>query len=135
MSAGNQGVTESNMMHYLGIVEQRTNEILQMYAAVQLQLSGRDLASPEAQAALAGILGHGPAVPLGAGRVEVVPPAAGEEYDTDEGSEEEEEEEERPLTRDELKLRTLRSLAKREGRIGKDGPDGRRGKPKKGGRA
>lgn len=32
---GNQGVTESNMMQYLGIIEQRTGEILQAYAASQ----------------------------------------------------------------------------------------------------
>lgn len=30
---GATGVTESNMMHYLGVIEQRTNEVLQMYAA------------------------------------------------------------------------------------------------------
>jgi len=30
---GSTGVTESNMMHYLGVIEQRTNEVLQMYAA------------------------------------------------------------------------------------------------------
>lgn len=32
---GTHGVTESNMMQYLGIIEMRTNEILQMYAACQ----------------------------------------------------------------------------------------------------
>lgn len=32
---GNQGVTESNMMQYLGIIEQRASEILQAYAASQ----------------------------------------------------------------------------------------------------
>ncbi len=31
---GYQGVTETNMMQYLGIIEQRTNEILQMYSSV-----------------------------------------------------------------------------------------------------
>jgi chromosome segregation ATPase len=30
---GSTGVTESNMMHYLGVIEQRTNEVLRMYAA------------------------------------------------------------------------------------------------------
>jgi len=35
---GNQGVTESNMMQYLGIIEQRTSEILQAYAASQIGL-------------------------------------------------------------------------------------------------
>ena len=32
---GTTGVSESNMMHYLGLIESRTNEILQMYAACQ----------------------------------------------------------------------------------------------------
>ena len=32
---GSTGVTESNMMQYLGVIEQRTNEVLQMYAACQ----------------------------------------------------------------------------------------------------
>jgi len=32
---GTQGVTESNMMQYLGIIEQRANEVLQMFAATQ----------------------------------------------------------------------------------------------------
>jgi chromosome segregation ATPase len=32
---GNQGVTESNMMQYLGIIEQRTTEILQAFANSQ----------------------------------------------------------------------------------------------------
>mmetsp|Transcript_14818 Transcript_14818/g.29725 ORF Transcript_14818/g.29725 Transcript_14818/m.29725 type:complete len:107 (+) Transcript_14818:75-395(+) len=84
-----------------------------MYAAVQMQKQGQDVASQEVQSSLASILGHGPAVPLGAGKVEVVPPTAGEEYDSEEGSDEEEDDE-RPLTRDELKQKTLRNLAKRE---------------------
>ena len=33
---GDGGVTESNMMQYLGIIEQRTNEILQMFRACQV---------------------------------------------------------------------------------------------------
>jgi hypothetical protein len=33
---GNQGVTESNMLQYLGIIEQRTSELLQMHAASQV---------------------------------------------------------------------------------------------------
>jgi chromosome segregation ATPase len=33
---GNQGVTESNMLQYLGIIEQRTSELLQMYTASQM---------------------------------------------------------------------------------------------------
>tara|TARA_B110000090_G_scaffold160710_1_gene177157 strand:+ start:139 stop:588 length:450 start_codon:yes stop_codon:yes gene_type:complete len=33
---GNQGVTETNMLQYLGIIEQRTSEILQQFAATQM---------------------------------------------------------------------------------------------------
>ena len=110
---GNQGVTESNMMQYLGIMEQRTNEILQMFAAVQMQESGKDVSSAEVQASLALILGQGPAVPAGAGKVEVTPPTAGDDIDSEDGSDQEEEDE-RPLTRDELKAKTLRNLHKRE---------------------
>lgn len=42
---GSTGVTESNMMHYLGAIEQRTNEILQMYSACQ-QKGGIDTQPP-----------------------------------------------------------------------------------------
>jgi hypothetical protein len=34
---GSEGVTEANLMQYLGIIEQRTHEILQLYAASQPQ--------------------------------------------------------------------------------------------------
>lgn len=37
---GNQGVTESNMMQYLGFIEQRTIEILQLYSASQSGTTG-----------------------------------------------------------------------------------------------
>jgi hypothetical protein len=37
------------ILQYLGIIEQRTNEILQMYAAVQMHLKGQDVTSREAQ--------------------------------------------------------------------------------------
>ena len=39
-TTGGGGVTEGNVMQYLGVIEQRTNEILQMYAAVQTQQEG-----------------------------------------------------------------------------------------------
>mmetsp|Transcript_37719 Transcript_37719/g.85940 ORF Transcript_37719/g.85940 Transcript_37719/m.85940 type:complete len:557 (-) Transcript_37719:51-1721(-) len=126
---GTTGVTESNMMQYLGIMEQRTNEILQMFAAVQMQESGKDLSSPEVQASLASILGQGPAVPAGTGKVEVTPPAAGEDLDSEEGSDQEEDDE-RPLTRDELKAKTLRNLHKREA-VERDGPSDIRVKGKR----
>ena len=94
---GNQGVTESNMMQYLGIIEQRTNEILQGYSTV-------------AAGEVSSILGHGPQAPVGATHVVIEPPSTGDDYDSDDY--ENDEEEERPLTRDELRARTMRGLAK-----------------------
>ena len=41
---GADGVTDGNMMQYLGVIEQRTNEILQMYAASMMAEGGADRA-------------------------------------------------------------------------------------------
>ena len=43
---GSEGVTEANLMQYLGIIEQRTHEILQLYAASQPQASPGPSSSP-----------------------------------------------------------------------------------------
>ena len=37
---GEDGVTDENMMPYLGVIEQRTNEILQMFAASKAASKG-----------------------------------------------------------------------------------------------
>jgi hypothetical protein len=52
-------------------------------------------------------------VPLGAGEVKVTPPSAGDDVDSEEDSDEEEEDD-HPLSREELKAKTLRNLARRE---------------------
>eukprot|EP01042_Synura_sphagnicola_P030616 gene30616-39443_t len=76
---GNQGVTESNMMQYLGIIEQRTSEILQAYAATQtLHSSEAGLSLPVAAATGGGV-----------SKLEVDVPSydqisSGEDSDTDE---------------------------------------------------
>jgi hypothetical protein len=59
---GNQGVTESNMMQYLGFIEQRTIEILQLYSASQSGTTG--------YAGSAGIL-----APPTSSRITVEPPS------------------------------------------------------------
>merc|ERR1711871_180892 len=107
---GNQGVTESNMMQYLGIIEQKTSEILQTYAASQanvMQKTGGEL----------GIIQHP------APRLQVMPPAW-EDFDSDD-DESEPEDNERPLTREELQRKTLRGMGKKEV---KQRPTGRTGK-------
>lgn len=102
------------MMQYLGIIEQRTNEILQLYASTQAQ--SRDYAS-DAQGnplpSVTSILGQGPQLPAGQNQIIIQPPTTTEDvFDSDEESEDEDDD--RPYSRDELKAKTLRGLSKRE---------------------
>mmetsp|Transcript_12925 Transcript_12925/g.33232 ORF Transcript_12925/g.33232 Transcript_12925/m.33232 type:complete len:540 (-) Transcript_12925:7-1626(-) len=101
---GTTGVTESNMMQYLGIIEQRTNELLQLYHTHAKERG--DAAEPVA------VIGQGPAAPAGSTIINIDPPVIGDEDDSEDESDEDEE---RPLSRDELKAKTLRGLTKREG--------------------
>lgn len=136
-------VSESNMVHYLGLIEQRANLLLQSYAEVKLSVisttskplqqlgasheskgeeagGGDDPAAAMAAEAipakravpLASVLGTGPKVPMGQDLIHVNPPKL-DDYQSDEEEEEEGEEEARPLTREELKTRTLNRLQRR----------------------
>ncbi|GBG32774.1 Coiled-coil domain-containing protein 63 [Hondaea fermentalgiana] len=140
-------VTEANIMQFLGIIEQRTNEILQMWAAYsrrQLPNSpnggnpgdlglggdldnegpGSPLLSPGSpfspgspggpgspSNALVSILGQGPTAPMGQDTVQINPPSLNE-YSSDEGSDDEDHEY-RPLTHQELKIKTMKTIHKK----------------------
>ena len=104
-----EGVTEANMMQYLGIVEQRTNEILQLYAQHQAAVQGK----PGDPAAVAAILGQGPHLPAGTTQITINPPSTGEDFDSDEDSDDEVND--MPLSRKDLKDRALKGLTKRGG--------------------
>eukprot|EP00002_Diphylleia_rotans_P012183 TRINITY_DN2383_c0_g1_i6.p1 TRINITY_DN2383_c0_g1~~TRINITY_DN2383_c0_g1_i6.p1 ORF type:complete len:540 (-),score=149.72 TRINITY_DN2383_c0_g1_i6:74-1693(-) len=114
---GNQGVTESNMMQYLGIIEQKANEILQRYHALQTQGAGGETGSAQAGAnpaanpnALAqGAALQGPSVPPGSLSFYINPPSTNDEADSED--EDEDDGEDRPLTREELKSKTLRRVS------------------------
>lgn len=98
---GNQGVTESNMMQYLGIIEQRTSEILQAYAASQIgQPNEQSLQLPSVMAA------ESPS------KLSVTAPSY---EDMSSGDDSDSEEDERPLTRQELDKRTLREFSRKGG--------------------
>jgi hypothetical protein len=96
------------MMQYLGIIEQRTSEILQAYAASQANQPNEQytfqLPSPAA-ALTAGA--DGPH----SNKLTVQPPSY-EEISSGENSEGEEEDE-RPLTRAELEKKTLKEFARK----------------------
>ena len=100
---GNQGVTESNMMQYLGIIEQRTTEILQAYAASQIGLPNEHtLQLPSV-------------VPAESSSKRAISPPRFEEMSSGEDSEGEKDE--RPLTRQELEKRTLREFNRKTGTL------------------
>jgi chromosome segregation ATPase len=95
---GNQGVTESNMMQYLGIIEQKTTEILHAYAASQLGMSNEQtLQIPSV-------------VPVeSAPKMKVEPPSVN---DLLQEEDEENDEDARPLTRDEVARKVKKDIAK-----------------------
>ena len=110
---GDQGVTDQNMLSYLGIVEQRANEVIAMYAAAAAEEEG-----PDAARRLMGTTG--PFSPSRFGpSVTIVPPSTA--ADAGDGSESEEEIDDRPLTREELLAKTHRALSKRESKGGQTG--------------
>ncbi|XP_046851019.1 outer dynein arm protein 1-like [Xenia sp. Carnegie-2017] len=107
MLGGVAGVTEGNMMQYLGIIEQRTNELLQAHAYKNAKIQDPD----RVDLSVAGLLGGGPQI--AAGSIAIVPPTTCDDYET-EGSTEESEDECRPLTAQELKNKIMKSINRRE---------------------
>jgi len=127
-------VTEANMMQYLGSIEQRTNEILQQYAAIQQVSSpqkgdeGYDGGAPPASTsqAMLNILGMGPPTPMGQELIQVDPPNL-EDYSSEDESDEEDDDA-RPLTREELKAKTLKGIHRKANRENMKGGAGKRKK-------
>jgi hypothetical protein len=105
---GGGGISEANLMEYLGIIEQRTNEVLQMYAAVQMHKPGTSV-----HESLVTILGKGPSVSAGSVKITIKPPrmrdASSDTAPAGAGSdcEEEDLEDDRPLSRHELRAKAL----------------------------
>ena len=110
---GDEGVTENNVMQYLGVVEQRTNEILQMFAASQANMASAN-ANANGNDPSKALLTAGPTIAptTTPTTLKIEPPSttAPKHDDTDS----DEEDDERPLTRDEIRVKMLQALKKRE---------------------
>jgi coiled-coil domain-containing protein 63/114 len=134
-------VTESNMVHYLGIIEQQANKILKNYAVIRQSLLqpsgglGSSMSAPAfthagdgagdgsndgnlspsslalKSATLTSVLGTGPKAPMGQDLLHVNPPKL-DDYQSDD-DDEDDDDDTRPLTREELKARTLNRLQKK----------------------
>jgi hypothetical protein len=87
---GSTGVTETNMMQYLGVIEQRCNELMHAFSLKSSQHfeakadTGRHASSTAAHArggdAPAGLsVGAGPQAPAGSTVINIEPPAIGDD--------------------------------------------------------
>ncbi|CAD7946037.1 unnamed protein product [Amoebophrya sp. A120] len=94
---GLQGVTEANMLQYLGVIETRANEILLLHTALQ--------EGDEEEAEL-------PATREPMSQLQIKLPSTVEDYTDDE--DEDEDDDTRPFTREELKLKTQRGLQRKQ---------------------
>ncbi|KAK6318916.1 hypothetical protein J4Q44_G00101270 [Coregonus suidteri] len=104
------GIRENNIMTYLGLVEQRTNQLLTMQAF----LSSRDLDKEYDPKDLARfLLGQNPEVPRQ--NIIIQPPVTGDDYDTEESPLTDEEE--RPLSQGELRKRIMKGVLLKEGSV------------------
>lgn len=148
---GDSVVTEANMMQYLGVIEQKTNDILHHFATSMAQAQSSknrkdnssnahgDIYEQEAifmananaslahgsgsshnkqnssvppqsaAAALHSVLGIGPLTPMGQEPLQINPPNL-EDYSSEDDDSGDNDDNMHPLTRDELKVRTLKGL-------------------------
>lgn len=108
-------ITDSNMVHYLGVVEQKTNEVLAQYAEIRnalLNPSEIKDAPKSPTPVISTVLGVGPKVPMGQDLLHVNPPKL-DDYQSDDEEGDDDEDDTRPFTRDELKARTMNRLQKK----------------------
>ena len=122
-------ITESNLVYYLGLIEQKANQILAKYSGVRAYLmnaaqqssvmasSGKgqsqSLGQSESNKSIVAILGSGPKIAMGQETVHIVPPKL-DDYQSDD-EDVDDDIEMRPMTRDELKTKTLNRLQRRGG--------------------
>ncbi|KAI8803775.1 hypothetical protein BJ742DRAFT_907451, partial [Cladochytrium replicatum] len=114
-------VTDSSLIPYLGLIEHKTNEILTIHYLINTPKKGGSAGAPPSagddkseflpketpilsSGGVGGLLGLGPTAPLG--QIAIIAPNTGDDHDSDDMTDEDE----RPLTRDELKQRTLKGV-------------------------
>ena len=119
MLGDNDAVNENNMMQYLGIIEQKTNELLQIHAYLQLrelrEMENRPDGTPGTPSVNAAALLGGPSSPPTAAPIQILPPSTEDERDDEAGDFADDLVDfDRPMTQSELKARVLRSVARKE---------------------
>uniref|UniRef100_A0A8C5PIX3 ODAD1 central coiled coil region domain-containing protein n=1 Tax=Leptobrachium leishanense TaxID=445787 RepID=A0A8C5PIX3_9ANUR len=115
MLGSSSSIRETNIMQYLGLIEQKTNEIL----AIQSFLDSKNYDKPYNPQDTARVL-LGQLTDMQAPMFHIQPPTTGDDYDSDSDSPAAEEEE-RPLTQAELRERIMRGVLKKEEKAIKKG--------------
>ncbi|XP_065842357.1 uncharacterized protein [Oscarella lobularis] len=110
MLGGQTGVTDANLMQFLGIIEQRVNELLQLQQFISLKES-EETGSPSGSTSQ--LLAPPKAAQAQLASISIAAPSTGDDYDS-EVSSLYSEEEHRPLTQGELKARILKGMARKE---------------------
>lgn len=124
LGAGNDSTTDEILLQVLGMVEQKANELLTLNYIFNVPKktigsaaaggSGEEKSEPAKEAiilplgSIGGLLGVGPLAAVG--NMSIAAPSTGDDHDSEELSDEDE----RPLTRDELKAKTMKGISKRE---------------------
>lgn len=109
MLGSEDGVKNDNVMQYLGLVEQKANELL----AAQAYIDSQDLDRPYNPQEHARImLGQAPTTPIQP--ILISPPSTGFRDSENEEQDGLTDEDSRPLTQDELKMKIMKRVAKKE---------------------
>jgi len=114
MLGGHAGVNDVNLMQYLGITEQRTNELIQVQAFLSSKNEGDDTDDQEVEQI--GLLGKGPLPTPSV--IQVQPPGTADDYDSDFSLQSDDDN--RPMTQAELRERIVRGITKKESNSKRD---------------
>ncbi|KAI9341143.1 hypothetical protein BDR26DRAFT_895225 [Obelidium mucronatum] len=115
---GSHGVTDTNLLQCLGLVEHKTNELLTLHYIFNNQKkssAGEDKGDAKESGivvpinGVGGLLGQGPMAAIG--NMSIQAPSTGDDHDDGDDISDDED---RPMTREELTQKTLRGLSKRE---------------------
>ncbi len=104
---GDEGVSEQNVLQYMGFIEARVNEIVNRYFT---SISQGGQADAELRAAM------GPPTPAGQTSISIYPPSTTNDESGGDSDDSEEELDDRPLTREELTVKTLMTISRRSDR-------------------
>jgi len=101
------GISDSNMLQYLAVIEQRTNDLLKLFDALRPEDDDYDGMKPRSTYPSQGL------------QINKLPSTV-EDYSDDE--DDDEEDDQRPFTKEELKVKTMRGITKKQKKAKVKGP-------------